>query len=78
MRVIYKNLKGGEIKVLAENLDDLWYLSQVIDEGDLVSGKSFRKVKLGGESDRSSSVKKPVFVKIVVEKIELADGSLRV
>jgi len=70
-------LKNGEVKVLAENLDDLWYLSQLVEAGDFVSGKSFRKVKLGGESDRGSVSKKPVFVKLGVEKVEI-DGSLRV
>ncbi len=78
MRIIYQNLKNGEVKVLAENLDDLWYLSQLVESGDFVSGKSFRKVKSGGEGDRGSVVKKPVFVKLEVEKVELADGSLRV
>ncbi len=78
MRIIYQNLKDGEVKVLAENLDDLWYLSQVIDEGDFVSGRSFRKIKIGGEAERGSVVKRPVFVKVEVEKVELADGDLRV
>jgi protein pelota len=58
-------------KVLVENLDDLWYLSSIIDVGDTVEGKTFRKIKLGGSEDRSQSViKKPVFLKIEVEKVE--------
>lgn len=78
MRIIYKNLKAGEVKLLAENLDDLWFLSQVIEEGDFASGKSFRKIKMGSESDRGSTVKKSVFVKIEVEKAELSESSLRI
>ena len=36
MRIIHQNIKKGEVKVMAENLDDLWYLSTLIDAGDLV------------------------------------------
>lgn len=78
MRIIYKNLKAGEVKLLAENLDDLWSLSQIVETGDFASGRSFRKVKLGGESERGSVSKKVVFVKIEVEKVELSDSSLRI
>jgi protein pelota len=58
-------------KVLVENLDDLWYLSSIIDIGDTVEGRTFRKIKLGGGEERSQSVvKKPVFLKISVENVE--------
>ena len=40
-------------KVLVENPDDLWYLNTIIDPADIVEGKTFRKIKLGEESDRS-------------------------
>jgi len=67
MKVIHKNLRTGELKVQVSCLDDLWYLSHVIDPGDLVSGKTFRKMKVGSAD---KSVKKPVFVKIEVERVE--------
>jgi len=58
-------------KVLTENLDDLWHLSSIIDVGDSVEGKTFRKIKIGGEDERSQKiVKKPVFLNISVEKVE--------
>ncbi len=78
MRIIYQNLRAGEVKVLADNLDDLWYLSQIVEEGDFVSGKSFRKIRKGGESEKGSVIKKAVFVKVEVEKVDLAEGTLRV
>ena len=40
-------LKNGEIKVKIENPDDFWYLTTIIDKGDLVKGKTIRKIKLG-------------------------------
>ena len=39
MRLIYKNMKDGIIKVLPENMDDLWHLYHIIDKGDLVKLK---------------------------------------
>jgi protein pelota len=71
MKIIYQNLKKGEIKVKVENLDDLWYLSNIIDPDDLVKGKTLRKIKLGEKEQRSIKIiKKPVFIIIKTTKIE--------
>ena len=81
MKIIYSDLKKGEVKVKAENLDDLWYLSQIIEKNDFVNGRTFRKLKIGEETERKQSiVKKPVFLKIQVEKVEFGktSGTLRV
>lgn len=42
MKVVFKNLKHGEIKLVPENLDDIWHLYNIIDEGDLVRMVAFR------------------------------------
>jgi len=39
MKIIYRDRPHGIVKVMAENLDDLWYLSGVVKEGDLVKGE---------------------------------------
>jgi len=65
----------SQVKVRMENADDLWYLSQVLDAGDLLSARTLRKLKIGGEGDRKQNVvKKPVFLKIRLEKIEFSDS----
>ncbi|MFH1063944.1 MAG: mRNA surveillance protein pelota [Candidatus Woesearchaeota archaeon] len=65
------NIHKNEAKLVVENLDDLWCLSTIIDPADIVEGRTFRKIKIGGEDDRSQKiVKKPVFLKIEVEKVE--------
>jgi protein pelota len=59
------------VKLVVENLDDLWTLSNIVDPGDSVEGRTFRKIKIGEEGDRSQKiVKKPVFLSIAVEKVE--------
>ncbi len=77
MKKLDVNFRKGYAKVQTENADDLWYLSQVIEKGDLVSGKALRKIKIGGETDRSSKVvKKALFVTIRVEQAEFSESQL--
>lgn len=76
MKIMYRNLKSGEIKLMAQTLDDLWYLSQLIDEDDLVSGKTERKIKLGREEE-GKAVKKTFTVKLKIEQVEFHETSNR-
>ncbi len=69
MRITHKNLKQGEIKVLVETLDDLWYLSRIIDSGDKVQGKTVRKIKVNEEAD---SARRYVFLAIKVDQVEFS------
>ncbi|MBU2638073.1 MAG: mRNA surveillance protein pelota [Nanoarchaeota archaeon] len=78
MKIIFKDWKSGELKAQAENKDDLWVLSQIIEPGDLVKGKSTRKVKLGGSEQKVSVVKKTVNLAVEVEKTEYNADTLRV
>ncbi|PIN79123.1 mRNA surveillance protein pelota [Candidatus Woesearchaeota archaeon CG10_big_fil_rev_8_21_14_0_10_34_8] len=71
MKIIHRDLRHGKVKVKIDNLDDLWYLSAIIDEKDRVSGKTERKIKIGGSTDRSQKVaRKQVYLAVEVEKIE--------
>ena len=76
MRILKKDLKHGEVSVKVENIDDLWYLSQLIDPADFVKGKTIRKIKLVGKDEKTVRVKKkPVYLKIKVEKVEFHEYS---
>jgi protein pelota len=79
MKVIFKDFSKGELKVQVQNMEDLWYLSHIVDENDVVSGKTFRKIKIGQEPN-VKIIRKPVFLKIEVEKVEFHkfSNSLRV
>jgi protein pelota len=79
MKILFKDLKKGEIKISVENQDDLWYLSTIIEPRDLIKGKTLRKVKIGEEEQRKAQiVKKPVFLSIDAEKVEFSPELLRV
>lgn len=73
MKLLYSNLKHGEVKVLAQSLDDLWYLGSIIEPKDIVQGKTLRKIK--APSEKAEASKKPVFMKLLVEKVEFSKYS---
>jgi len=76
MQIIHKDIRHGEIKAKTENLDDLWYLSNIVEPSDLVTAKTERKIKLGSESDRNQKVaRKTVILTIEVEKVEFASST---
>ncbi len=76
MKQLHTDLKKGIVKLKIENSDDLWYLSQIIDIGDFVEGKTIRKIRIGEEGERKQEIiKKPVFLKIKIEKIEFSKTS---
>ena len=69
MKLIHKNLKKGEIKFKIENIDDLWYLSHIIEKGDIVKGKTTRKIDYG-KGEKSRAEKKSIFLSVGVESVE--------
>ncbi|MBW2963543.1 mRNA surveillance protein pelota [Candidatus Woesearchaeota archaeon] len=73
MKIIHSDFKKGIAKIKVETLDDLWYLSHLIDPQDLISGKTLRKIKKTGQEERTQKVtRKPVFLKIQVDKIDFS------
>jgi protein pelota len=78
MKITHQDLKTGTVTVVPESVDDLWALSQVLDAGDEVSGKTVRKIKLEGER-KSEVIKKTIFLRLNAEKFDFdANGELRV
>ena len=74
MKILHQDLKHKEFKIIIESLDDLWYLSHIITENDFLSGKTFRKIKIG-DSDNAKVIKKPFWLKINITKIEFSKYS---
>lgn len=79
MKIIFKNLKQETVKLEVENLDDLWYLSTVLREGDLVKGKTERRIKSKEEKTRSDKgLRKTITIAVRCEKVEFKEHNLRV
>ena len=70
--------KKEPVKLRITDQEDLWYLSHLIDAGDLVTGKTTRKVKLGEQE--AQVVKRTFTTKVQAETIELSETgtSLRI
>jgi len=58
MKVVFKDLKHGEIKLIAENLDDIWHLYNIVDEQDLVRAVTFRTDEQKDDKKRSKKAEK--------------------
>jgi len=58
MEVVHKDLRQGEIKLVPENLDDIWHLYNIIDEGDLVRAITFRTDEQKDDKIRSKKTEK--------------------
>ncbi len=72
MKILHTDFKKGEVKVEVQNLDDLWYLHTIIEQGDLVKGKTLRKIKVGESGD---TLKRAVFISIKTQRIEFSQNA---
>jgi protein pelota len=70
MKIIKSNVKKNFVKLEVNTLDDLWVLYNIISKGDVISGKTYRKIEYTSEKE-----KKLVFLKIETEKIEFHKSS---
>ncbi len=43
MKILRRDLKAGSIKLLPQNLDDLWHLYNLVEPGDLVRATTYRR-----------------------------------
>ncbi|MFC2154705.1 mRNA surveillance protein pelota [Candidatus Altiarchaeota archaeon] len=80
MKVFYRDFKHNLVKVRAESIDDLWYLSQIIQSKDLVKAKTVRRVKEKSDINRSSGgERKTMTLLLEAEKIDFSgDNILRI
>ncbi len=78
LKVLFKDPKNKEIKLVAENLDDIWHLYNLIEEGDLVRAVCFRTDDQKDDKIRSKkSEKKKMKLGIRIEKINFHEFSDR-
>ncbi len=71
MKVLYKDLKNGEIKLRVEVEDDLWHLYNIVEPGDLVFSITQRREEKQADRIRAErGEKKTMRLGIRVEKVE--------
>jgi protein pelota len=79
MRILYKNLKKGVIKLQLEVIDDLWYLHSLIEPGDLALAYTYRREERVKDRLRPQRVeKKKLFLGLRAEKLDFQEFSDRI
>jgi len=71
MEILKSDRRDGYVRLEIENEDDLWYLKDIIKEGDELKTRTMR-TKLDGRE------KKSVYLRLEAEKIEYQENRLRV
>lgn len=78
MKVLFQDKKQGEMKLVAENLDDIWHLYNIVEENDLVRMVTFRTDEQKDDMGRSKkSSKKRMKLGIRVEEVKFHQFSDR-
>lgn len=80
MKILKKDLKNNLVTLKIENPNDVWTLEKLITPGDMISGKTLRRVQIQREETSEKAGKKPMWLKIEAEKIEFHEttGKLRI
>ncbi len=73
MKLIKKDQKNSYVKVKVLSTDDLWYLSKLIEKGDIVGAITTRKISF----NEKEGERKKIWVKVDVEKVEFQEFSER-
>jgi protein pelota len=78
MKIIHKEIDKGILKLRVDHSDDLWHLSHIIENGDLLYGKTYRKEMKKTDKIRTEKLERvPVNLEIKVEKIEFSKDVMR-
>lgn len=79
MKILKHNRKENVMKLKVETPDDLWELEGVVEEGDLVSAKTMRRVMIQRKDGQEKGNKEPMHLTLEIEKIKFHEhtGNLR-
>ncbi|MCX6773296.1 MAG: mRNA surveillance protein pelota [Candidatus Micrarchaeota archaeon] len=69
MKLGKQDPKEGEIRLTPENTEDLWHIERILQPGDHILSKTWRRYKA---IEEDSGEKKLVTMKLLVEKVEFA------
>ncbi len=72
LKVYRDKVYKGEMKLIPETLNDLWHLYNIIEKGDTIYAKTFRRIRSSDEPLRADKGEKtPVYLGITVEDASL-------
>jgi len=68
------NRQKNQVRLLVQTPEDLWYLHEIIEPGDILSGETQRKIRVG----QDAAVRKRMYLTISVTQSEFSAQNLRV
>ncbi|MFH0906485.1 MAG: hypothetical protein V1824_04065 [archaeon] len=71
MEILNLNKKDKRVIFIPRTIEDLWTIKSIVQEADLISGSSSRRLRVNEESGESE--RKPIFVKLKIEKCEYSN-----
>lgn len=81
MRVLRRNPKTGEIKLLLQNPDDLWHLANLVEPGDLVRASTTRREESRSDKirpDRAEKVRMTLGIRVEAVEFQAFSDRLRI
>lgn len=76
MKILRKDLKHNVLAVVPESADDLWIISEILQKGDIVSGRTQRSIKIE-RGETKTAVRRNILAKVAVEKVDFEGEQLR-
>ena len=70
MKILKSDFKKAFVTIKIDVNDDLWYLENVLEIGDFIKSRTLRSVFMEREGKKIKTDRKPMVLKIEVEKIE--------
>ncbi|MEM2137634.1 MAG: mRNA surveillance protein pelota [Candidatus Anstonellaceae archaeon] len=69
MKLGKQDVSEGEIRLTPENTEDLWHIERILQPGDRIISKTWRRFKA---TENDAGEKKAVTMKLLVEKVEFS------
>jgi protein pelota len=73
MKILKIDKQLNELLVIPETLDDLWHLEKIIESGDVVAGKTDRKIKPSKEGEKT--IRQTLFINLKIETVHFQEFS---
>ena len=80
MKVLHQDTRTNEIKLMPETIDDLWHLSNLLDESDTVYAVTYRRKEEKGDKlrpDRTEKVRMKLGIRVKKVEFHESDDRLR-
>ncbi len=73
MKILKIDKKYNEIVVIPETSEDFWHLEKIIESGDIISGKTDRKIKAEREGEKTQRI--TIFVELEIKEVHFQEYS---